>query len=154
MGTSLRPLACLFLGLCLANASTQATTFLVTKTADTEDGACNADCSLREAIIAANANPGPDDITLPAGVYTLSIGGTGENAAATGDLDITGNTVINGAGEGTSVIDGGDLDRVIHILGGPVTFNTLTFRTGQVWRERGPTASEVASSSMQPPACR
>lgn len=29
--------------------------FTVTKTADTNDGACNADCSLREAILAANA---------------------------------------------------------------------------------------------------
>ncbi len=29
--------------------------FTVTKTADTNDGACNADCSLREAIVAANA---------------------------------------------------------------------------------------------------
>ena len=45
----------------------RATTFVVTKTADTNDGVCDADCSLREAINAANANPGPDVITLPAG---------------------------------------------------------------------------------------
>ena len=32
----------------------QAATFTVTKTADTADGTCDADCSLREAIIAAN----------------------------------------------------------------------------------------------------
>jgi CSLREA domain-containing protein len=31
-------------------------TFTVNKTADTNDGTCNADCSLREAITAANAN--------------------------------------------------------------------------------------------------
>lgn len=44
-----------------------ATVFPVTKTADTADGVCNADCSLREAVIAANAAPGDDEITLPAG---------------------------------------------------------------------------------------
>jgi len=35
-------------------------TFTVTKTADTNDGACTADCSLREAIVAANAAAGAD----------------------------------------------------------------------------------------------
>ncbi len=40
------------------------TPFVVTKTADTNDGLCNADCSLREAIVAANANPGVDTIAF------------------------------------------------------------------------------------------
>jgi CSLREA domain-containing protein len=39
--------------------------FTVTKTADTNDGSCDADCSLREAIVAANAAAGDDEITLP-----------------------------------------------------------------------------------------
>jgi CSLREA domain-containing protein len=46
-----------------------ADTFPVTKTGDTRDGACDADCSLREAIIAANEAPGADTILLPAGTY-------------------------------------------------------------------------------------
>src|SRR5262252_9249222 len=51
-----------FLGILSLRA--QATNFVVTKTADTNDGSCNADCSLREAIIAANSNgPGADTIT-------------------------------------------------------------------------------------------
>jgi CSLREA domain-containing protein len=37
-------------------ASAVVQTFTVTKTADTNDGTCNADCSLREAITAANNN--------------------------------------------------------------------------------------------------
>lgn len=42
--------------------------FTVTKTADTNDGACNTDCSLREAIAAANNNAGADAITFASGV--------------------------------------------------------------------------------------
>ena len=51
--------------------------FTVTKTADTNDGACDADCSLREAITAANAHPNStplDEIhfNIPgAGVQTI-----------------------------------------------------------------------------------
>jgi CSLREA domain-containing protein len=53
-------------------------TFVVTKVADTADGLCNADCSLREAIIAANANPGLDNITFNIGsglktIFPLSV---------------------------------------------------------------------------------
>jgi uncharacterized repeat protein (TIGR01451 family) len=70
--------------------------------------ACTAaanDCSLRGAIIAANANPG-STITIPAGTYmlTISSGGSFENAAATGDLDINESVTINGAGSGSTII--------------------------------------------------
>ena len=41
--------------------------FTVTKTADTNDGVCNADCSLREAIRAANA-----DVTANEAIITLN----------------------------------------------------------------------------------
>src|SRR5258706_12072774 len=61
-----------------------ATTFVVTTNADTNDGACTvALCSLRDAVIAANASAGADIITIPPATYTLTIPGRGENAAAT-----------------------------------------------------------------------
>ncbi|MCJ7708939.1 MAG: CSLREA domain-containing protein, partial [Anaerolineales bacterium] len=75
------------------------TDYIVNTTADTNDGVCNvADCSLREAVRNANACPGWQTITLPAGAYTLSIAGAEEDAAATGDLDITDDVTIVGEG--------------------------------------------------------
>ncbi|MEK7784651.1 MAG: CSLREA domain-containing protein [Chloroflexota bacterium] len=69
--------------------------FVVTKTADTNDGACDADCSLREAIVAANAAAGPDTIFIPAGTYTLTRTGSDE-VASVGDLDLTGQVTLIG----------------------------------------------------------
>jgi CSLREA domain-containing protein len=52
----------------LAPAAASAADFTVTTFADPPPDACApADCSLREAIIAANAAPGPDRILLTAG---------------------------------------------------------------------------------------
>ena len=51
-------------------AAASGATFTVTKTTDTADGSCSiVDCSLREAILAANASPSPDTVVIPAGVY-------------------------------------------------------------------------------------
>ncbi|HEX7395644.1 MAG TPA: CSLREA domain-containing protein, partial [Anaerolineaceae bacterium] len=112
--------------------------FVVTKTADTADGTCDADCSLREAIIAANAAAGDDIITVPAGTYTLTIPGTGENAAATGDLDIKSNITINGAGAGTTIIDGGALDRVFEVFRAfTVNISGVTVRNGNLTGDDG-----------------
>ena len=91
------------------------TDYIVNTTADTNDGVCNvADCSLREAVRNANACPGWQTITLPAGAYTLSIAGAEEDAAATGDLDITDDVTI--VGEGVPSINGGGLDRVFEVF--------------------------------------
>jgi len=84
--------------------------FSVNKVADTNDGACNADCSLREAIVAANLAAGADSITVPAGTYTLTIanaGGLNEDNSAQGDLDINSPLTITGAGVASTIIQGG-----------------------------------------------
>ncbi len=119
--------------------SAHAATFTVNSTADAVDaapgnGACataGGVCTLRAAIQEANALAGADTITLPAGTYTLTIAGAGEDASATGDLDITGGLTINGAGAGTTIVDGGALDRVFHVIGAiTVQMTAVTVRNG------------------------
>src|SRR5947207_2650268 len=44
-------------------------TLVVTKTDDTDDGICDADCSLREAVFAANNSTGDDVITFDPSVF-------------------------------------------------------------------------------------
>lgn len=132
---------------CLGVTPARAASFVVTKNADTADGTCGTDCSLREAIIAANAAPSDDTITVPARTYTLTIAGTDEDAAATGDLDITSNITINGAGAGSTIIQAGTLgvgeppngiDRVFHVIGAyTVNISGVTARNGNIAGDGG-----------------
>lgn len=113
----------------------------VDRTDDTAGAtACTAaanDCSLRGAIINANTDPGADPIVInlqPATTYNLTLtNATQENAAATGDLDITTTlhsvTIIGGgsAGVNASIIDASGLtsgnmrDRVFQVTTSGVT---------------------------------
>jgi CSLREA domain-containing protein len=116
----------------LARANTP---LVVTKTADTNDGACNMDCSLREAITAANTAAGDDTISLPASLYTLNRTGAGENLNDTGDLDIAnnGSVTITGAGARTTTINGNATDRVFDVLSGAtLSASGLTITNGKV----------------------
>ena len=94
-----------------------AATFTVNTTTDANDGTCNAsNCSLREAILAANAAAGNDTIVVPAGTYQITLSpGPDENVAATGDFDILGGLSIIGAGAGSTIITANDADRVFDI---------------------------------------
>ena len=95
----------------------------------TTDGGAGSG-SLREAIKCANSLPGADTIEVPAGTYTLTIVGAGEDAAATGDLDINGDLTIIGAGAATTIVDGNALDRVFEFRFGIVEISGLTIRNG------------------------
>lgn len=88
--------------------------------------------SLREAILATNADIGADEFFLPTGVYTLSIAGSEEELAATGDLDILDDLTITGAGARTTVIDADSLDRAFHLqdVATTVTISGVTIQNG------------------------
>ena len=75
----------------------------VTKTADTNDGECTSqDCSLREAVIEANERAGKNKIVVPAGIYLMTF--TGDDSL--GQLIISDDVIIEGAGSGSTIIDG------------------------------------------------
>ena len=96
----------------------QAVELTVTSTADAVDarpgdGVCatkTGTCTLRAAVQEANALVGPDAIVLQSGVYKLTIEGLNEDAAATGDLDITDALTIKGMGAPDTRIDANKLD--------------------------------------------
>ena len=95
--------------------------------------------SLREAIIAANNTAGADTITLGTGVYVLDITGQAEEASATGDLDITTDITVNGAGVGVTSLDAAALsDRVFDIsAAGTLTLNNLSVSNGSITNSGG-----------------
>ena len=101
------------------------------------DGECataSGECTLRAAIQEANALVGADVLAVPAGRYALSVGpgfAVDEDAAAAGDLDLTDDVTITGAGVKQTVISGQRLDRVFHVLSPAVVeISGLTIRDG------------------------
>ncbi|MBL8058269.1 MAG: hypothetical protein JNK29_16310, partial [Anaerolineales bacterium] len=121
----------------LANRAGWASVYRVTRTDDhAPDGCQPSDCTLREAILAANAgSSGP----LYKAVITFGVNGTftltragNDDTASTGDLDITGGSLLLlGNGADQTVIDAGGLDRVFHILNGAiVVLQGVTLQNG------------------------
>lgn len=121
-----------------------AQTFTVNTTSDTVDanpgdGICadaNGLCSLRAAIQEANATGGGVSIRLQAGlVYPLTLAGAGEDAGATGDLDVTG--LIDLLGRGATV-DALGADRAFDVHApGRLRVSKLSVRSGSVMGESG-----------------
>ena len=105
-------------------AVAHAGTITVTKTEDTNDGLCNTDCSLREAIAAAAAG---DTIYIPAGTYTLTFG-----LELAIDKDLT----LSGASAPTTIIEAATSPgtaniRVLSISSGAtVAISGVTIRHG------------------------
>jgi CSLREA domain-containing protein len=126
-------------------ASAAAGTFVVTTTTDQPDsapgdGTCGSaagECTLRAAVMEANAAPDNNTISLEApapAVYELTVTGAGEDGAAIGDLDLGTDMTIAGRGPDDDVVDGGGFDRVFHVLGNgeSVTIQGLTVTGGNV----------------------
>ena len=98
------------------------------------DGKCetasnNGICTLRAAIMEANAYAGWDTINLQAGAtYNLSRPGIDDDAY-NGDLDITDKLTLNGA---WATVNGGGIDRVFDVPNAYVfvSMNKVTIRNG------------------------
>ncbi len=117
--------------LAVLSSPLSAATFTVTRTDDPPpDGCLMADCSLREAIAAANATSEIDTIELPAGTYTLGRTGAGEDANASGDFDVSAPLIVRGAGRASTIINGADLDRLFDATAA-LTLERMTLRDGR-----------------------
>ena len=85
--------------------------------------------SLRSALQAANAATGSSTIILAAGNYQF----TQPLASGGGQISISGNVQIMGAGAASTVIDANDLDRAFNVLtGGDLLLDGLTIENGSV----------------------
>lgn len=105
------------------------------------DGACStsaSQCTLRAAIMETNALIGPDTITLPSAIYTLTIPNAGPYEPASGDLDVWEDLTIRGDGAATTIIQACNsgvgpctgIDRVFHLSGGTIEISGVTVRNG------------------------
>lgn len=108
-----------------------ARTFEVNRVADpVPDGCTRAECTLREAILAANARPGADEVVVRSGRrYQLQVTGGGEDLGATGDLDVTDLLVLRADARRRAAIDANGLDRVLD-LRARTTLSRLTITGG------------------------
>lgn len=143
---SLRPsppylLACgLTASLASSLTDARAADLVVSKFSDSNDGVCNADCSLREAVHHANMTPEADRILLQAGTYTLGVAPARvdrkimqEDANENGDLDVMFSDLsIIGAGIGRTFIDGLQNDRLFDVeVATHLHLERLTLRNGR-----------------------
>ena len=128
---------CVVFTVALAGPAVAAATTMTVN--DGGDGSAAGVCTLRDAIVAADthaqkngcpAGSGNDVVLLAVPTVTLSIAGSHENSALTGDLDVTGSVTIEGAVGGTTV-DAAGLDRVLDIaVNGQVNLQDLTLTGG------------------------
>jgi CSLREA domain-containing protein len=110
------------------------------------DGICastpSGACTLRAAIMEANALPGPDSISVPPGMYDLRLRATPQpDTDAANDLDITSEVTITAASAGSTSIRSAGYDflgpRLLEIspagnaqISGLTFFGADTFGTG------------------------
>jgi CSLREA domain-containing protein len=144
-------LVCLVLSSPLAAyAMPNAPTYTVNSTADIAgiagDAVCETApgggiCTLRAAIMAANHVPGGGaTILLPTGTYDLTIARVGADDETSGDLNVTQDMSIQGAGASSTIIDASGLvpgDRVLHVVGAALTLSGVTVRNGALVDNNG-----------------
>jgi CSLREA domain-containing protein len=113
-------------------------TFTVTKTADTNDGVCDADCSFREALTAAEAALTAACPTSPCDSTSTVMVPAQRQAYQTtlGVLKVRpflrGKTLIVGAGPGRTIVDGLNAHRDFEIgIASVVKLSGMTIRNGR-----------------------
>lgn len=117
-----------------SNAS--ANTYTPNTTGDHPANGCTpSDCTVREALDAANAHAGADTIVLQGGkVYNVTLNPSKEeNANAAGDLDVNGDLTIKRSGSGFAVLDAHGLNRVLDV--GPA--GGVTLKLENIWVRNG-----------------
>jgi uncharacterized repeat protein (TIGR01451 family) len=142
-------------------ASAQAVDYPVTQNDDPVPGACDANCSLREAVLAAGATSANDRVLMGNLTVTLTRAGDDEALGSVGDLDvpsgsgdleIQSGTIVAGAsfgdrllqvGSGLDVtlsfvnLDGGDVTGNANFTGGNLLSSAdLTINGGQITNGR------------------
>jgi CSLREA domain-containing protein len=121
----------------LASMPISAVTFTVTRFDDPAPIACAASCSLREAVIAANATAEEDTIVLGAGRYALTQSADGADQLSF-DLDVTQPLHILGQGPENTIIrnashSANEQTRVIEATQVSLTMNDLSLQDGNVY---------------------
>lgn len=152
--TALASLSLLLAATLAPGAAAQQTQVLtVTTTSDgadaaPSDGLCetargNRVCTLRAAIQEADARPVPATIQLGEGAYVLALQGAGES-----NLQVRrGRLVIRGAGAARTIIDGGQIDRVLAVYSpGSLEISGVTIRNGRArGGQSGPQGGGIAN---------
>jgi CSLREA domain-containing protein len=113
--------------LCVAAVTNSyAATLTVTKTADTSDGVCDSDCSLRDAVMAAVSGDTLVFSTLFNSPQTITL--------TDGQITIDKSLTITGTGQDLVTVSGNNASRVLFISGEGISVNIsgITFRDGNV----------------------
>lgn len=99
-------------------------TFTVSKLADTNDGVCDADCSLREAIVAANGTNSGDII-----IFGPNVLGTINLANSLPNLNS--NLTIEGPGVAMLTVSGNNAVPIFYVFSATFHISDLTIANGQ-----------------------
>jgi len=133
------PALALVLAVLAFPAAASAAVFQVTNTSDPGTGTCSpGNCSLRDAIAAANGGSGSDTVLIPPGVYVLGAGGA---------LSVTtGVQIVGTAGASSTIIDAHNASGILSITAsaGLVSVSGLTLTHG-----KGSSGSAIADLGAQ-----
>jgi CSLREA domain-containing protein len=120
--------------------SALARTFTVTRSDDAVPSSCQRnDCSLREAIAAADAHRGADTVEFGNALSGDTI------VLARGALQLRRELTIAGPGAQKLAVSGNQLSRIFHVVGGRITISGITIKNGH--EDATPTGPKCPNSS-------